>query len=294
MLRDIITIDEDACDGCGLCASGCPEGALQMVEGKARLVGEILCDGLGACVSVCPRGAISVEKREAEAYDEALTMEGIIKQGPATIEAHIRHLEAHGQYEYLGIARKVLEERGIAYPAAPAAVPEAASPSPRAHAHAGSAHGHHGSCPGSAIRSFGTRVAEKNSLGPQPSALAHWPVQLALANPSAPHYAGSNLLLAADCAAFSMGDFHPRWLKGKTLAIACPKLDDRRESYIEKIVAFIDEALIDTLSVLVMEVPCCRGLLAMAEEARARASRKLPLKLVVASVDGSLKEERWL
>lgn len=96
MKRQIIKIDEDKCNGCGECVTGCHEGALQMIDGKARMVSEIFCDGLGACIGNCPVGAITIEERKAEPYDEAKVMENIIKAGQNTIKAHLKHLNDHG------------------------------------------------------------------------------------------------------------------------------------------------------------------------------------------------------
>ena len=116
MERQIIRIDEEKCDGCGLCASGCPEGALQIIDGKARLVSEITCDGLGACVGECPQGAISVETREAAPYDERLTLDGLVPQGANTLKAHLKHLFEHGQTTFLHQAVEYLQERHIPIP----------------------------------------------------------------------------------------------------------------------------------------------------------------------------------
>ncbi len=131
------------------------------------------------------------------------------------------------------------------------------------------------------------------TVGNQPSALTHWPVQMHLLNPRAGHFQGSNLLLAADCTAFSLGNFHNGFLNGKTLAIACPKLDSNREVYVEKLRVLIEESQIDTLTVMVMEVPCCNGLLQIAEMALSQSSRKVPVKVIVVSVDGNIKDEKW-
>jgi NAD-dependent dihydropyrimidine dehydrogenase PreA subunit len=286
MKRSIITIDESKCTGCGLCIPGCPEGALQVIDGKARLVSDLMCDGLGACLGTCPEGAITIEEREAEPYDERKVMEGIVRQGPGTIRAHLAHLRDHGQTEYLDQAVGYLREKGIAVAAA---APQQAACAPAS------------GCPGSRSQSFGPRVAAPGGTagqpgsagGPQPSELSHWPVQMHLIAPGAPHFRGSDLVLAADCVAYALGDFHRSYLKGKTLAIACPKLDERQEVYIDKIKALIDEAKINTLTVMIMQVPCCRGLLALAKAAAAQASRKVPIKVVVVSVRGEIISEEW-
>ena len=297
MKRKIIAINEELCDGCGLCANGCPEGALKIVDGKARLVGDLLCDGLGACIGTCPRGAILVEEREAEPYDERKVMEdNIVPKGAATVKAHLDHLRDHGEDGYLKTALAVLKERGVepppGYGDSPAA-PEAA--------HGG--HEHPAGCPG--MKAFSFKAAgsaaggqssapQSQSSVPQPSELHQWPIQLHLINPRNPQFRGSNLLLAADCAAFSIGDFHSRFLKNKTLAIACPKLDDGLDRYVDKLAVMIDEAMIDTLTVLRMHVPCCGGLVSLAQEARSKASRNIPIKSITVDPEGKILQEVWL
>jgi ferredoxin len=271
--RQIIRIDEAKCDGCGDCIPNCPEGAIQLIEGKARLVGDLLCDGLGACLGHCPQGAITVEEREAAPYDERQAMANVIKQGPATIQAHLKHLRDHQQTEHLQTAMRVLEEDILSL--------GRPQPGPAPHAHAG------GGCPGSRAMSFGPRPTQASDTGGhRPSHLTHWPIQLHLLNPAAPHYQGSELLLAADCVPFAAGDFHRDFLKGKTLAIACPKLDHGQEIYVEKLRALLDEGRIKSLTVAIMQVPCCHGLLRLARTAMAQAARKVPIQCVVVSLQG--------
>jgi NAD-dependent dihydropyrimidine dehydrogenase PreA subunit len=280
MKRKVIHIDDDKCTGCGVCIPGCPEGAIQMIDGKARLVSDLFCDGLGACLGTCPEGAITIEEREAEPYDERRVMENIIKAGPNTIRAHLAHLKDHGQQDYLDTALEVLKEQALENPL------EAGS--------GGSTPaGMHGGCPGTLARSFSAPVSGDDT-GTRPSRLTHWPIQLHLLSPQAPHYQGSDVLLAADCTAFSLGDFHKDYLQGKTLAIACPKLDAGQEVYVEKIKALIDDAKINTLTVMIMQVPCCGGLLKLAREAAARAARKVPITCLVVSLEGGILSEDWI
>jgi ferredoxin len=275
MERQIIRIDEDKCDGCGICCKGCPEGALQMIEGKARLVSEITCDGLGACVGECPQGAITVERREAAPYDERTTLDGIIPKGMATLRAHLKHLYEHGQTTYLDQAVAHLKQLGQTVPEFRENIV-------------------HQGCPGSAQRSF-VRVPEAatSRLG-LTSQLAQWPVQLHLISPGNPIFQGADLLLAADCVAFAMPDFNQKYLPGKKLAIACPKLDQGMESYRDKLTALVDEAHINTISVMIMEVPCCGGLLRLAQEAVARSTRKVPIKAIVVALDGEIRKDAWV
>jgi len=153
----------------------------------------------------------------------------------------------------------------------------------------------HQGCPGSRMMAFNKDTESKSDReGKRPAELTHWPIQMHLLSPNAPHYQGSDLLLAADCTAFSLGDFHKDFLKGKTLAIACPKLDDGKHIYLDKLVALIDGARINTLTVLTMQVPCCSGLLHLAQEAVAQAKRKIPIKSIVVSLQGEILKEEWV
>jgi ferredoxin len=280
MKRSIITIDEEKCTGCALCIPNCPEGAIQIINGKARLVSDLMCDGLGACLGHCPEGAISVEKREAEPYDEKKVMENIVKAGPNTIKAHLAHLKDHGQDAFFKEAMEYIKENKIELPKEK----EKKLNSPQ-----------FSGCPGSKTLAFAKEdAAAETAQGNRPSRLTHWPIQMHLLSPNAPHYRGADLLLAADCVAFSMGDFHNDYLKGKTLAIACPKLDEGQEIYLEKLKALIDNAKINTLTVMTMQVPCCGGLLRLAQRAAEEASRKIPVKSVVVGLQGEILKEDWV
>ncbi len=281
MKRKIIKIDHEKCTGCGLCIPGCPEGAMQMIDGKARLVSDLFCDGLGACIGNCPAGAITIEEREAEKYDERRVMENIVKQGKNVIRAHLEHLRKHRQEDYLHQAMLFLKDKQIDI-----------STEGEDKCNGGSI-GHSG-CPGSQSMRLNNQVVQTYDTGKRSSQLTHWPIQLNLISPHAPHYRGKDVLLAADCTAFTIGDFHMDFLRGKTLAIACPKLDNCREIYIGKIKELIDEAAINTLTVAIMQVPCCGGLLAMAREAASRASRKVPIKCVTVSLQGEILGEEWI
>ncbi len=276
MKRKIISIDQEKCNGCGLCIPECPEGAIQIIDGKARLVSDLLCDGLGACLGHCPEGAISVEEREAEPYDERKVMAQIVPQGMNTIRAHLKHLQDHGETEYYSQAMAYLAGQNITI-----------TEEDRAMAH-------HSGCPGSRTMQFHHQEPATELSGQRPSQLSHWPIQLHLLSPAAPHFRNSDLVLAADCTAFSLGDFHKDYLKGKTLAIACPKLDEGQEVYIEKLKALIDESQINTLTVIIMQVPCCGGLLRMAQMVMQQCSRKVPIKVVVVGIQGDILQEEWL
>ncbi len=275
MERQIIRIDESKCDGCGVCASGCPEGALQMIDGKARLVSEITCDGLGACIGQCPQGAILIEVREAAPYDECRTLDNILPMGANTLKAHLRHLHEHAQTTYLNQALAYLQELKISIP------PYKEKPMECG-------------CPGSAPQTLHREPAAGGSREGLSSQLGQWPVQMHLISPLNPAFHRSDLLLAADCCAFAMADFNQQHLPSKTLAIACPKLDQGQEVYLDKLTALIDQAEVNTITVMIMEVPCCGGLLRMAQQALERATRKVPLKAIVVGVDGAIRRESWV
>lgn len=276
MKRKIIKIDQEKCNGCGLCVPDCPEGALQVIGGKARLVGDLLCDGLGACLKTCPENAIAVEEREAEAYDERKVLDNIVPQGKDVVQAHLDHLRNHGQTMYLQQAFEYLREGKIAVDFSP----ETANHPPAAR-----------QCPGAQTLSF-PWLSDKEGVGrEQPSRLTHWPIQLHLISPSAPHFQDSDLLLAADCVAYSLGNFHEHCLKGRTLAIACPKLDSNQEIYLEKLTALIDQARVRSIKVMIMQVPCCRGLLNLVFEAAARARREIPISCAVVGICGEVLSE---
>lgn len=281
MLRDMIVIDEEKCNGCGLCVPNCPEGALQIIDGKVRLVSDLLCDGLGACVGECPVGALKVEKREAEPYDEKKVMKNIIKAGENTIKAHLKHLYEHGQNEYLKQAIEFLKEKKIKIPEYKVET---------------MAFDNFSGCPGSRMMDFREKQEENlnQSSVKQKSELRQWPIQLHLISPLAPYFKKADLLLAADCTAFAFGSFHSDFLKGKAISIGCPKLDENQEIYEEKITALIDEAKINSITAVIMEVPCCSGLLQIAQKAMVQANRKIPIKLIVIGIKGEILEEEWV
>ena len=302
MIREMVKIDEDLCDGCEQCIPNCHEGALQMIDGKARLVSDLMCDGLGACLGHCPQGAITIEKREAEPYNETKVMEIMVEKGANTVVAHLSHLKEHNEMEYLGEGVSYLKEHEDELDFE---VREVLSRVHNSHVEEEQlACG----CAGSEARSFTPQSAAAQPVamapvsmaaatgtgGSQPSELRQWPVQMHLINPAASYFQQTDLVLAADCVAFSLGDFHSKWLKGKTLAIACPKLDDGQDSYISKIKSMIDDAKINTLTVMMMQVPCCGGLLQLVKAATSQAERKVPVKAVIVGVEGEILQEDWV
>lgn len=281
--RKIIKIDEEKCNGCSLCIPNCPEGALQVIDGKARLISDLFCDGLGACIGHCPQGAIAIEKRDAEAYDEKKVMANIVKQGKNVIKAHLEHLKGHKQDEYLRQAVEFLKDKKME-------VPLQAN-----HQAAGHAYSESSGCPGSKMVDFRQEKKESSAeTGRRQSQLRQWPIQLRLVSPLAPYFQKADVLLSADCVAYALGDFHRDYLKGRSIAIACPKLDESQDEYIDKIRFLIDDAKINTLTVMTMQVPCCHGLVVMAQQALEQAKRKIPIKSIVMSLQGDILSEEWL
>ena len=245
-VREVVEIDEGLCDGCGDCIPACAEGAIQIIDGKARLIGDMYCDGLGACLGICPQGAITVIHREADSFDER------------AVEQHLSSLAAKG-----GVAA------GVTLPMAQGQAPAPA-------------------CPGSRTASWDGPQAAATSGDEVTSGLRQWPVQLHLLAPTAPFLNNSEVLLAADCVAYAVGGFHRDHLAGRALAIACPKLDSHQEIYVEKLAAMIDDGGISELTVMVMEVPCCSGLVQLVREAQRQATRTVPVKALVVGVRGNI------
>lgn len=305
MKREIIVIDEEKCNGCGLCIPECHEGALQIIDEKARLVSDLFCDGLGACIGHCPEGALTIEEREAEPYDEVKVMEIMMGKGQNTIIAHLRHLKDHGEDEFLGQAIEYLEENNYKidlsefkkqHQTVKEIVDELFGPdSEEALPHSVPM----GGCPGSQPKQFLIDTDEVDEAGELAkrdvkSQLRQWPVQLHLLNPQANYFRNADVVLTADCVAYSMGDFHTKYLRGRSLAIACPKLDSNLESYVAKLTSMINDAQINTLTIMRMEVPCCGGLVQMAQMAAQSAGRKIPLKEIVVGVQGDVLSEQWM
>ncbi|MBS4033976.1 MAG: 4Fe-4S ferredoxin [Ignavibacterium sp.] len=276
MLRKIVNIDEALCDGCGDCVPSCHEGALQIIDGKARLISDLFCDGLGACLGHCPQGAITIDVREAEPYNETKVMETIVKGGPNVIKAHLEHLIDHNEMEYFQQAINFLTENGIDNPVKQNNQRQ---------------HNYGSGCPGSRSMSFEVQEKSEVETGIRRSHLRQWPVQLHLVSPHANYFQNSDLLLAADCCAFAYGDFHKDFMNGKSLAIACPKLDSNQEVYFDKLVSMINESNLKSITVLVMQVPCCSGLYQLATEALKESGKDIPLKVVVMGVNGDILKE---
>ena len=240
-LRKIVEIDEEKCDGCGLCVPSCAEGAIRIIDGKAKLIAEKYCDGLGACLGECPRDAIHIVEKEVEEFDE---------------EAVKEHLQSEGM--------KTEEKTAIM---------------PRG-------------CPSANIRSFADPVANKPTGTPKPvdktpSALSHWPVQIRLVPPHAPFLKNADLLVAADCSPIAYSDFHRDFLTGKVVMMGCPKFDDTK-LYEERFRQIFSQAEVKSVTVLVMEVPCCQGLPAIVQAALKDAGKNIPLEIVTIGLKGKI------
>jgi len=233
-VRNIVKIDEEKCTGCGQCVTACAEGAIKIINGKARLVSDTYCDGLGACLGHCPEDAITVEQREADPFDEEAT------------KAYLAGQEKE----------------------APPAV-----------------------CPGLASHLFGDvkepQEAEHGETVAAPSQLGHWPVQLKLVARTAPYFADADLLLVADCVPVAVADFHQRFLKGRAVAMGCPKLDDA-QFYIQKLGDILQANTVRSLTVVHMEVPCCSGLTRVAREAIAVCGKDMPFEDVTVGLRGEV------
>jgi NAD-dependent dihydropyrimidine dehydrogenase PreA subunit len=260
VIREIVTIDEELCDGCGLCVPSCQEGAIRLVDGKARLVSDRLCDGLGVCLGHCPQGAIKIEHREAEVFDEQ------------AVAAHLAADESGPD-----------EDSPCACPSSRlAALPAAESQQQNG-------------CPGARLTQFSGRdgvsgaapLTDRHAAPGQPSALTHWPVQLRLLPPNAPILKGARLLVAADCVPVAYADFHSQLLRDHAVVIACPKLDDT-SGYVEKLEAMIRHNHLREITVTHMEVPCCHGILQAVLEAHRRANSDVPVNDVVIGTRGKL------
>ena len=262
MIRKIIHINEEKCNGCGACANACHEGAIQMVDGKARLMRDDFCDGLGDCLPACPTNAITFEEREADAYDDDAVKAHLAAKGPEALKKHLDAKKTHAH--------------------------DNDAPAP-----------HHGGCPGSMARSVehshnNDASASNNMSGSTPTAysmesqLRQWPVQIKLAPLSAPYFQNANLLIAADCTAYAYGNFHNQFIKNHVVLIGCPKLD--AVDYTEKLTEIIKHNDFKSLTIVRMEVPCCGGLEHAATEALKASGKFIPWQVVTIGIDGTIKD----
>lgn len=262
--RKIIKIEEEKCNGCGLCIPNCPEGAMQVIDGKARLISDLFCDGLGACIGHCPEGAISIEERDADLYDEKKVMANIVKQGPNVIKAHLDHLKAHNEALLFQEALDYLKAHHIAVPKEEGAC----------------------NCPGSKVVDL--RSAKKKSTTQSAKAeseLMQWPVQIHLVSSRASFFNDADLLIAADCVPFAYANFHQDLLKDKVLLVGCPKLDDV-SVYQEKITEIFKGNSIKSITYAHMEVPCCLGLVKVIQQALIESGKEIPFAEAMISIKG--------
>jgi Pyruvate/2-oxoacid:ferredoxin oxidoreductase delta subunit len=261
MKRKIVLIDADKCNGCGLCVPNCAEGAIQIVDGKARLVADNLCDGLGACLGECPEGAITIVERDADAFDEQVVEKHLKAIGREPVPAHGGHHGHHGHH----------------------------------HGQHEKHHGHGGgfACPSSRAMSHDRApAAAATPAGEVRSELGHWPVKLQLVQPTAPFFRGKELVIAADCGAVAFGDFHRRFLKDAAVVIQCPKFGEQ-DFVIPKLAGIMAEGGITGVTVVRMEVPCCGGLSWAVQKALQQSGKSgLPLREVVVGVRGDIVSER--
>jgi Pyruvate/2-oxoacid:ferredoxin oxidoreductase delta subunit len=254
VLRKIVKIDEEKCTGCGVCVPSCAEGALQIIDGKAKLVSEIYCDGLGACLGECPEDAITVEEREADQFDEE------------AVEHHLHQQEPQQDTLACGCPSTTVTQFDKKEEVLPCG------------------------CPSTTITEFdkcGLSGAVEPSARAE-STLSHWPVQLTLVPPNAPFLQGADLLLAAHCVPFTYPNFHQDLLKDHALLIACPKLDDF-EAHLTKLTNVFRSSDIKSVTVARMEVPCCSGLVHMVQEAIRLSGKDIPFTEKVVGVRGELQ-----
>jgi NAD-dependent dihydropyrimidine dehydrogenase PreA subunit len=282
--REIVSIDEDKCDGCGQCIPNCHEGALKVIDGKARLVSDLFCDGLGACIGHCPHGAIKIEKREARPYDERRVMRDIAKKGQATIKAHLLHLKEHGADELYETGLSYLREKNIPIPDGVEGEKLACG------------------CSGSQVKTIepcgcsGGGEESDEPCGcesPAPrrgkSMLRTWPVQIHLVPPHAPYLKGADLLVCADCVPFAYPNFHDDFIRGRVVLVGCPKLDDAG-AYVDKLADIFSQNDINSLTVVHMEVPCCFGMVKVVKAAMAKSGKNITFDDITITTKGEVLE----
>ena len=251
-VRKIIEIDEELCDGCGNCVPSCAEGALQIVDGKARVIADMYCDGLGACLGECPLGALKIIEREADEFDEEAVEELLAKQKQK----------------------------------------EPAEPAPA----------FSGGCPSARLQAFGTpepatatpprtNLSSSDAADLEQSALSHWPVQIMLVPPTAPFLKGADLLVLADCVPVAFPTVHRDFIKGRSVLMGCPKLDDA-QYYIEKFAQICKESGVKRITTVIMEVPCCGGLPMIVKKGMEMSGVTIPMEQVVISTRGQILDRR--
>lgn len=253
-VRKIVQINEEKCDGCGLCIPNCAEGALKIIDGKARLISDVYCDGLGACLGHCPQDAIEIIERDADEFDEEAVEELLKSDKKDERDScgcsgnHEGHHENHRPSQ--------------------------------------------GGCPGSMMREFKADSKEDSKVKVS-SKLRQWPVQLSLVPPNAPYFRGSDLLITADCVPVAYGNYHNDFLKDKSVVVGCPKLDDN-EFYANKLEEIIRINDLESITVLRMEVPCCGGMAYAAKTARDKSGVNIPIKVVTIGIQGDIIKREYI
>ncbi|MBM3708913.1 MAG: 4Fe-4S dicluster domain-containing protein [Actinobacteria bacterium] len=316
-IRKIIEIDEDKCNGCGLCIPNCPEGALQVIDGKARLISDLFCDGLGACIGQCPQEAIRVIEKEAEPYSESKVMENIVKRGKNTIVAHLRHLKEHNEMELFDEAIRYLKANNQENPLSDEEAGKVLEDAPDSRDRLPCG------CPGTVVMNLREKEAENKSgasafasekktvaanaglkvknMDSEPekieknlkqktdrkSRLGQWPVQITLVPSNAPYLRNARLLIAADCVPFAYAGFHEDMLDGKILLVGCPKLDDS-EFYLKKITEILRQNDLKSITVAHMEVPCCFGMLGIVRQALKDSGKDIPVEEITIGIKGNV------
>ena len=257
--RPIIIIDEELCTGCGDCIPSCPEQALELVETpdglKARLVKDFYCDGLGACLGACPTGALIIEEKEVDPYDDDATIERIKEVAPEMLETHIEHIKEHAHQLELHVTPAPAQETVEC------------------------------GCPAAQTLTWEEEKPVSEEAVKLPAQLRQWPIQLHLVSPNAPYFQNKDLVIVADCVPFAYANFHQDFLKGKAVAIGCPKLDDAN-AHLAKIAQIIKIGNPRSVTVVNMEVPCCFGLVRIVQQAMQEAGKNIPFETVTISIKG--------
>ncbi len=284
MIRTIIKIDEEKCNGCALCIPECKEGAIQIINEKAKLINDMFCDGLGACIGHCPEGAITFEQREAEPYNEKLVIDRIANE-PEVLKAHLIHLIEHKEINLYNEAVQYLETLNITNPLAYNSKIETTEKiSPQ------SIQSFSG-CPGSRPALFNepsNESVEKSELRISPQ-LRQWPIQLHLVPPSAPYFQNREMIIMSTCGPVAYANIQNDYIKDRSIVLACPKLD-YTEPYRDKLASIFFNNNINNVIVLIMEVPCCKGLTKFAVDAAEIAGKSnISIEEHTITLDGKLK-----
>jgi len=279
MKRQIIEINEELCDGCGLCIPECLEGALQIIEGKARLISDLFCDGLGACIGHCPQGAIKVVEKETEPYNEIKVLEGMVEKPLSVLRAHLQHLLDHQEYEYLEEAKNYLEGNGITNPL---------NDINNENSNSQLSNDKNSKKESELTKTITAGSSANDNTSDIPSELKQWPVQLHLVNPKAPYFQDNELVIMSTCGPIANANVHRDYLKGRSVVVACPKLD-YTAPYTDKLSEIFKEAKTTKAIVVIMQVPCCSGLAKFTLDARNKAGRKdMKVEIRILSIEGDL------